>query len=164
MDLNAILQQLTTSTNQNIATQEAGLAAQQQATTKVAGLQDQAIAAAGVVADEAARLAKEQALVDFHRNSVLDQVNATFGVNADEESYIIAKRMAEYEGAEKARVDARAKYDKASSINLLDDPLGYLVGQLALPQFAAANNQAVSARDAAYADMQSRFTLVNQAK
>jgi len=164
MDLNAILQQLTNSTQQNVATQEAGLAAQQQAITKVAGLQDQAIAAAGVVADEAARLAKEQALVDFHRNSTLDQVNATFGVNADEQSYIIAKRMAEYEGAEKARVDARAKYDKASSISLLDDPLGYLVGQLALPQFAAANNQAVSARDAAYEDMQSRFTLVNQAK
>lgn len=114
---------------------------------------------ARAAADTAATIAGGKAETDYIRNKALQEAATIFGMNADENNFIVSQRMAEYNSAEDARKTARAEFDRLSSIGFLDNPVGYIVAQLQLPQAAAKNNALVSMRDAAANDIATRQSL-----
>jgi hypothetical protein len=114
---------------------------------------------AGKVAETAGQIATQKAETDYIRNSAIQRSGAILGMNADENNYIIPKRMAEYTQLEEERKTARQEYDKLAQTDLLTNPVGYIVAQLKLPSVAARNNAIVDARDAAVADIATRQNL-----
>lgn len=164
MDLNSILASLTSNANARTAAIDAQANEMGAATQRAQQGFDANQVATGLVADEAARIAGEKAAVNFQQESALQQVAATFGVNPDEQSYVIANLMADYQAAEDGRLQVRAKYDSLASKDLLSDPIGYIFAQLELPAVAAQNNAFASAKESAAQDIKTRQQLMIQAK
>lgn len=151
---------LTATADQRIDAANAQRTLYEQSTNTIANLLNQNIGAARDTAATAGAIAAKKAEIDFTRNSAIERTGAVLGMNADEQSYVIPKRIAEYEALETQRKDARAEYDKLASVSFLDSPIGYIMAQLQLPTAAARNNAIVDARDAAVADIETRQRLM----
>lgn len=164
MDINQILQSITGTADTRIQAIGAQAAKMQEETNALRSLMTTNVAEAQAVSTTAAQLAGEKAQTDFIRNKAIQEAATIFGMNADENNFIVTQRMAEYTAAEEARKAARTEYDKLAGTSLLESPVNYLLAQLKLPQAAARNNALVDARDAAAADIQTRQQLAKAQK
>lgn len=164
MDINEILQSITGTADARTKAIEQQAAKMQADNAALRSLMETNVAEARAVSDTAAQLAGEKAQTDFIRNKAIQEAATIFGMNADENNFIVTQRMAEYTAAEEARKAARAEYDKLAGTSLLESPVNYLLAQLKLPQAAARNNALVDARDAAAADIQTRQQLAQAQK
>ena len=164
MDINQILQSITGTADTRIQAIGAQAAKMQEETNALRSLMTTNVAEAQAVSTTAAQLAGEKAQTDFIRNKAIQEAATIFGMNADENNFIVTQRMAEYTAAEEARKAARVEYDKLAGASLLESPVNYLLAQLKLPQAAARNNALVDARDAAAADIQTRQQLAQAQK
>ena len=164
MDINSILTSIIGNANQRTAGIDAQTVSMAADRGKIQDKVAQYTTAMGAVSEEAANIAGLSAEKEFRDNVALQEIAATFGVNQDEQSYVIANRMADYQAAEEQRKVVRAKYDSLASKNLLDDPLGYIFAQLELPGVVAQNNAFADAKESAAQDIQTRQQLMIQAK
>lgn len=164
MDINQILQSITGTADTRTQAIGAQAAKMQEETNALRSLMTTNVAEAQAVSTTAAQLAGEKAQTDFIRNKAIQEAATIFGMNADENNFIVTQRMAEYTAAEDARKAARVEYDKLAGTSLLESPVNYLLAQLKLPQAAARNNALVDARDAAAADIQTRQQLAKAQK
>jgi hypothetical protein len=164
MDINQILQSITGTADTRIQAIGTQAAKMQEETNALRSLMTTNVSEAQAVSTTAAQLAGEKAQTDFIRNKAIQEAATIFGMNADENNFIVTQRMAEYTAAEDARKVARTEYDKLAGTSLLESPVNYLLAQLKLPQAAARNNALVDARDAAAADIQTRQQLAQAQK
>lgn len=164
MDINQLLTSITGTADARTKAIEEQTARMQANTAAIQNLRTVNVNEARAVADTAGTIAGQKAETDFIRNKALQEAATIFGMNADEQNFIAAQRMAEYTAAEDARKVARAEFDRLSSVGLLDNPVGYILAQLQLPQAAARNNALVAARDAAASDIATRQSLTASQK
>lgn len=164
MDINAILASMTGNTQQRVGaiTQQADALAQD--TASIAGLLNTNIAEGKQVVEQTAQIAAQEAAIDYKNRSTLERAAAVVGLNEDDQNNQLISSMAEYTAAEEQRKAARARYDELSSIGLLDNPIGYIMAQLELPQAAAVNNALVAKRDAASENIQTRQRILTAHK
>lgn len=116
------------------------------------------------VAQASADTAAKSAAVEYTRSKVLENAQATLGLNPDDVNNQLVQSMTAFNAAEDARKQARQQFDQLSQISLLDNPLGWLAAQLQLPQVAAKNNALVDQRDAAAENLATRQRLLTAHK
>jgi hypothetical protein len=147
--------------NQNIASgaQEVSKVQEQaniQRATSI-GAQKGATDAAMVVAGQKADIAYQQAALG-------QQLQKMFNLDPTDTNNEISTSLAAAELAKQARVGARAEFDQANSIGLLDDPLQYLVNQIRLPQLAAKNNALADQEDLALNNVSTKTAMLKAAQ
>lgn len=120
-------------------------------------------AAQALIAEKTA-LAGTKATLDVHNQQLAERAQAIVGLNPDDLNNDFVKSVAAYNIAEDKRKAARAEYDQAASVGMLDNPLVWFFNQLELPTLAAKNNAAVAERDSATRDIQARTTMLSQVK
>jgi len=164
MDLNAILQQLTGSSQQRQQNYMAQAQAMQQQTDAMANAMTVNLGRTAVVADEAARIAGAEAEVVARQQEALVNGSRILGLDPDNMENELVRSMSEFNSAEQERKAVRQQFEKLSQVSLLDNPLAYIAAQLQLPQVAARNNELVATRDAAANNIQTRQALLQQHK
>jgi hypothetical protein len=107
----------------------------------------------------AADAAAKKAAIGFTQDSMREATQNILNINpavADNElqrsTNMLNASQAEYKAA-------RGEYDKIAQTSLLDDPLGYIFGQLKLPSVAARVNAASDAQAAAEDNINTRLNI-----
>lgn len=164
MDLNAILQQLTGSSQQRQQNYMAQADAMQLQTEAMANSMTVNLGRTAAVADEAARIAGQEAEVVARQQEALVKGSRILGLDPDNMENELVRSMGEFNAAEQERKQVRQQFEQLSQISLLDNPLAYIAAQLQLPQVAARNNELVATRNAAANNIQTRQALLAQHK
>ena len=164
MDINAILKSITGTADARTKAITDQAASMQASTAALRGMMDVNVQEAQAVAATAGQIAAERAQTDYLKNRAIQEAATIFGMNADENNFIVSQRMAEYATAEDQRKIARAEFDKLATASPLESPVNFILAQLKLPQAAARNNALVDARDAAAADIETRQRLATAQK
>jgi hypothetical protein len=159
MDINAILKSITGTADARTKAIADQAASMQASTAALRGMMEVNVQEAQAVSATAGQLAAERAQTDYLKNKAIQEAATIFGMNADENNFIVSQRMAEYATAEDQRKVARAEFDSLTAVNPLQSPVNFILAQLKLPQAAARNNALVDARDAAAADIETRQRL-----
>jgi len=129
------------------------------ATKRAAGIVGQQVAVQGA-ADIAARTAE----ISYQQRVLGEQLQKSFNLDPSVTGNEIETSLATAQAAKNARVSARAEFDQANSVGLLDDPLQYLVNQIKLPQLAAKNNALADAEDTALQNVSTKTAMLAAAK
>lgn len=128
--------------NSGIAQQNASTAQQQKLYDQSAKLNEQAIA----TSTQANIAGADVALA---KGKTLEQIQALYNLNLNDPTNELAKNLSVIKNAKEAYGPARAEFDQAMQTGLLDDPIGFLVNQIRLPQLAAKVNAIADAEDQA---------------
>lgn len=153
----------------NIMTQQAGaLRTVNQSRQEAVAAQQQAldaqVAAQRVVASQIGEVARQRAETTYAQNSLLERHQRDFGMDPDQVNNEILKNLAIRNALEPQLEAARREYDAATSIGLLDNPIGFLFAQLKLPQLAAKNNAIADSIARADHNIAQRTALLNGVK
>ncbi len=159
MDINAILKSITGTADARTKAITDQAASMQASTAALRGMMDVNVQEAQAVSATVGQIAADRAQTDYLKNKAIQEAATIFGMNADENNFIVSQRMAEYATAEDQRKIARAEFDKLATASPLESPVNFILAQLKLPQAAARNNALVDARDAAAADIETRQRL-----
>lgn len=164
LDSSQLIQMLLNSTKQQnslmaTAGSEAGTA-----NAQAQQLQTQSIAAQKAVADAAAANAGKKAAIDYTMNKTVQDLQSLFNMDPSQVNNEIAVSLTAAQQAKEARVSARAEYDQAAQTSVLDDPLGWIIAQVKLPQLAAKNNALADAEDLALQNIDTKTKLLSNAK
>lgn len=163
MDLMQMIQQsisqLTATTDERTRALQAQAAQINKAADTVANLGGKSIQAQRQAAELGAQAAAQKANTDSTVLFSKQQIDDIFGVDPEQNTSVIQKRMAEYTAAEDARKIARQEYDTLTQTSLLENPIGYILNQMKLPSVAARHNAIVDVRDAAAKDISVRQSL-----
>lgn len=147
--------------NANIASGAQDISAvQQQAQVK----RNAAIIGQQAAITGAADIAAKTADISFQQRMLGEQLQRAFNLDPSVAGNEIETSLATAEAAKSARVSARAEFDQANSVGLLDDPLQYLLNQVRLPQLAAKNNALADAEDTALNNVREKTQLLAAAK
>lgn len=135
-------------------------AAQQLADTqRAAGIAGQQGAIQG-----AAKVAAEKAQTAYQSAALGEQLQRMFNLDPTQANNEIATSLADAQAAKEARVSARAEFDQANSVSLLDNPVEYLLNQIKLPSLAAKNNALADQEDLALNNIQTKTALLKGAQ
>lgn len=147
--------------NANIAqgAQEVSAVQKEASVKRTAGVVGQQTAIAGA-ADIAARTAE----ISYQQRVLGEQLQRAFNLDPSVTGNEIETSLAAAQAAKTARVSARAEYDQATSVGLLDDPLQYIVNQIRLPQLAAKNNALADQEDVALENVRNKTSMLTAAK
>lgn len=160
MDINSILSAMTANAGQQIADVNAAVQRQTVDTGRIGQLlaaNEQEAVKAG---EAAAEIARAEAETNYKLNKAKEFNAAVGGMNPDDLNNQYIRSFAEFDAAEAERVRAYAEFEEKARIGFLDNPVGYLIAQLQLPQLADANNSAVARRDAAKENVLSRVEMI----
>jgi hypothetical protein len=109
---------------------------------------------------ERGKVAEEKATIDYLGNSLKESFQTQYGMNPNDKDNLIAQNVAkvntlrpQIEDTEQQRLQAKSAYDAAASVDMLHNPLGYIMAQLKLPQLAAQHNALASQKDALVSEM-----------
>ena len=147
--------------NANIAAgaQEVGAVQKEAQVKRTAAVVGQQAAITGA-ADIAARSAE----ISFQQRALGEQLQRAFNLDPTVAGNEIETSLAQAEAAKNARVSARAEYDSAASVGLLDDPLQFIINQVRLPSLAAKNNALADQEDVALNNVREKTQLLASAK
>ena len=112
----------------------------------------------------AADIAARSAEVSFQQRALGEQLQRAFNLDPTVAGNEIETSLAQAEAAKNARVSARAEYDQAVSVGLLDDPLQFIINQVRLPSLAAKNNALADQEDVALNNVREKTQLLASAK
>lgn len=159
-----LIQMLLQSTQQQNSLMAQAGAQVNAANTRATQIQNDTIAAQRVVSDAAAANAGQKAAVTYTANKTIEDLQRLFNMDPTDANNEIATSLTAAQAAKDARVSARAEYDQAAQISPLDDPLGWIMAQVKLPQLAAKNNALADAEDVALQNVNWKTTALNNAK
>jgi hypothetical protein len=163
MDLNQMIQQslgqLTGASDQRVQALERQAQQMRQETARIESLGVRALELDRQAANTAAEAAAKKAATDYQVNSSIQRIDDIFAVDPDQNNSVIQSRMAEYTAAETTRKAVKQEYDQLTQTSFLNNPIGYILNQIQLPQVAARHNALVDVRDAAIADISTRQRL-----
>lgn len=91
-------------------------------------------------ADTAASAAKAKVETDYQNNKLVEGIQREFNLDPRNAQNLISQNLAKKAELQPQLEAARAEFDKAQSVGLLDNPLQFIFNQLKLPQLAAKNN------------------------
>ena len=164
MDINNLLASMTGNTQQRIGTIQAQVGDMQQDTAAMRSLMDANMQAGQKLAMDAGVAAAKEAEIQYKIDSARERAAATIGLNEDDLNNQLVQSMAEYNSAQEAKKQTLQRYQEIQSTGLLQDPIGYILGRLELPQVVNTHN-ALNAKAAAAADnIATRQQLLQQHK
>jgi len=105
------------------------------------------------------KAAQQKTEADYKSAKILQDIDNLFAVDPVANNSIIQERMTQYTAANKAREEVKKEYDALVQTSFLDNPIGYIINQMKLPQVAARHNALVDVRDAAVEDIATRQRL-----
>ena len=161
MDINQILAGLTANSQQQAAAASKAQAGYDAMTGQIVGLQGTAESQARQLAGMAEQTGRDAAAVNYAVNRGREQNAAVAGMNPDDQNNLYVQSLAKITESRAARDAARGQYDKLNSVSFLDNPLGYIVAQLQLPQVAEQHNSALVAEATARGDMRTTIADIN---
>lgn len=112
----------------------------------------------------AEQTAGKAAEISFQQASLGELLQKQFNMDPSQTHNEITDSLAEAQRAKDARVSARAEYDQAASVGILDNPLEYLVNQLKLPTLAAKNNALADQEDLALNNIATKTQMLKNAQ
>lgn len=160
-DLLATLQQATTQSN---ATLTQGAAALQANTQQAQALFDRSQEELTTVVADSAKLAADRAATEYASRKAIEATQALFNLDPNKVDNEIAQSLSIAKSASDAYAPARAEYDRLSQVGFLENPIGFLLAQMKLPQVAAQVNSLADAEDRALQNIQTKTQLLNAAK
>lgn len=154
-----------------LATQQQQAQQTQQAVESVGGLfheseqlMQRSLQQQSAVIDQAATNAAEKANIDYQQNKLVENLQQTFNLDQSDANNEIARSLAVVEQARQARAPLREEYNRLASIDVLSNPIGYLLAQIKLPSAAAKVNALADAEDEALQNIQVRTQQLTAAK
>lgn len=164
MNIDAILQGMIGNTGQRIGQIQSQVGDMQADTAAMRGLMTQNLAEGQQLAQQVGQIAAQEAEVNYKMQKAQERAAATVGLDEDDLNNQLVQSMAEYNSAQEAKKQQLQRYQEIQSRGLLDNPLGYILGQLELPQVVNTHN-ALNAKAAAAADnISTRQQLLQQHK
>lgn len=164
MNIDAILQGMIGNTGQRIGQIQAQVGDMQADTAAMRGLMTQNLVEGQQLAQQVGQIAAQEAEVAYKMQKAQERAAATVGLNEDDLNNQLVQSMAEYNSAQEAKKQQLQRYQEIQSRGLLDNPIGYILGQLELPQVVNTHN-ALNAKAAAAADnISTRQQLLQQHK
>lgn len=164
MNIDAILQGMIGNTGQRIGQIQAQVGDMQADTAAMRGLMTQNLVEGQQLAQQVGQIAAQEAEVAYKTQKAQERAAATVGLNEDDLNNQLVQSMAEYNSAQEAKKQQLQRYQEIQSRGLLDNPIGYILGQLELPQVVNTHN-ALNAKAAAAADnISTRQQLLQQHK
>ena len=164
MNIDAILQGMIGNTGQRIGQIQAQVGDMQADTAAMRGLMTQNLVEGQQLAQQVGQIAAQEAEVNYKMQKAQERAAATVGLNEDDLNNQLVQSMAEYNSAQEAKKQQLQRYQEIQSRGLLDNPIGYILGQLELPQVVNTHN-ALNAKAAAAADnISTRQQLLQQHK
>lgn len=161
MDINKIVASLTGAANQQAQAAAQAQDAYNAGTAQIIELQGTAESQAAQLAATTESAGMDAAAVNYAVNSGRERNAAVAGMNPDDQNNLYVQSLAKITESRAARDVARAEYDKLNSVGLLDNPIGYIMAQLQLPQVAERHNQALQAEATARGDMRTTIADIN---
>lgn len=161
MDINSLLKQMTSAAETQQLAAESTADYFRADTDKIVALQGTAESQARQIAANTEQTGMDAAAVNYMVNTGREKNAAIAGMNPDDQNNLYVQSLAKITEARTARDTARAEYDKLNSVGLLDNPIGYIMAQLQLPQVAEAHNRALSAEATARGDMRNTIADIN---
>ncbi len=119
MDINAILKSITGTADARTKAIADQAASMQASTAALRGMMEVNVQEAQAVSATAGQIAADRAQTDYLKNKAIQEAATIFGMNADENNFIVSQRMAEYATAEDQRKIARAEFDSLAAVNPL---------------------------------------------
>lgn len=162
--ITSLLQQVLTGTQQSndaLGAVHTQLGVQTGALTKTA---EEMQAEGSAVVQLAGQVAQEKAAIAYTQGQVAERAQALVGLNPDDVSNELVKSVAMLNSAQDARRASRAQYDQLAGQNFFANPLGYLMGQLQLPQVVAQHNAAAAQEADAEQNIATRTTMLSQVR
>lgn len=164
MNIDAILQGMIGNTGQRIGQIQSQVGDMQADTAAMRGLMNQNMAEGQQLAQQVGQIAAQEAEVAYRMQKAQERAAATVGLNEDDLNNQLVQSMAEYNSAQEAKKQQLQRYQEIQSVGLLDNPVGYILGQLELPQVVNTHN-ALNAKASAAADnISTRQQLLQQHK
>lgn len=160
MDLNAILQTLTQSTAQSNQRIDEVAASLGQDTARMQELMTANTADLQKAAALGAQAGAQKAAITYEQNTTKEKAQAIAGLNPADQENEYVRSMAALTAAQTERAPIKSKYDQLTQISFLDNPVGYLMAQLELPQVAAQHNALVDRENAAQENVLTRTRML----
>jgi hypothetical protein len=161
MDINSIIAGLTANSQQQAAAASKTQTEYDAMTGQLVELQGTAESQARQLAGMAEQTGMDVAATNYLINAGRERNAAVAGMNPDDQTNLYIQSLAKITESRAARDAARGQYDKLNSVSFLDNPLGYIVAQLQLPQVAEQHNRALVAESTARGDMRTTIADIN---
>jgi len=175
MDINQLLSQFTGAAHARI---NQNTAAQQEldvGTAQIKTLMNTNEQEAAALVQQSTAAAAEQAAIDYKIGKAKEANAALVGMNPDDLDNEMVRSMAAFtseqqqvQALEQQRGVAMRTIEQMQSVNLLENPIQYLVAQLALPTVAAKHNsllnqesESITRRERAAENITTRMNLLN---
>ena len=112
----------------------------------------------------AASVAAQNAEIAYQTADLGQRLQQMFNLNPDDATNEISTSLAAANAAREARAPVRAEFDQIQQANFFDDPVGYLIGKVKLPELAAKNNALADAEDLALNNVQTKTAMLKAAQ
>ena len=160
MDLNAILQTLTQSTVQSNQRIDEVAASLQKDTARITELMTANTQDAATAAQLGAQAGAQRAAITYQQNATKEKAQEIAGLNPEDQENEYVRSMAALTAAQTERAPIKAEYDKLTQVNFFDNPVGYILAQMQLPQVAAKHNALVERENAAEQNILTRTRVL----
>ena len=160
MDLNAILQTLTQSTAQSNQRIDEVAASLQKDTARMTELMTANTQDAVTAAQLGAQAGAQRAAITYQQNATKEKAQEIAGLNPDDQENEYVRSMAALTAAQTERAPIKDEYDKLTQVNFFDNPVGYILAQMQLPQVAAKHNALVERENAAEQNILTRTRML----
>lgn len=114
----------------------------------------QSATSTGSAINAAADANRQQAGVGLAQGKLAENIQSLYGLNLSDPTNVLAGNLKVIKDSQEAQrqaevayAPARAEYDSAASVGLLDNPFQYIMNQIKLPQLAAKVNSIDAARE-----------------
>lgn len=175
MDINSLLSAFTQNANQRVQQNADMLADVNARTAQIQQLMTANEAEAAAIIQESGKQAAEGAAIQYRVDKAKEANAALVGMNPDDLDNEMVRSMAAFtqdqelaKRLEQERAATMRTAEQMAGTNFLENPLQYLVAQLALPTVAAKHNsllnqetEAVARRDRAANNITTRMQLLN---
>lgn len=161
MDINSILRNMTAVGQAQGAAAAAAQGTYDAGTEQLMALQGTAESQARQIAANTEQTGMDAAQVNYMVNKGRENNAAVAGMNQDDQNNLYIQSLAKITEARAAQDVARAEYNRLNSIGLLDNPIGYIMAQLQLPQVAKQHNAALDQEMIASSRTQETIKLIN---
>lgn len=161
-NIGAILDALTSNTEQRVAGVQATERQQVYDTDQLQSLMTSNIEAARGVIAQKTTLAESKAGLEFANADLQQRAQAIVGLNPEDLNNDFIKSVADYDASEEKRKIAQSRQSELASVGLLDNPVVWLFNQLELPSVERQVASATTESAAAAKDIQTRTAMLNQ--
>lgn len=159
-----LLRTLQQATNQSNATLAAGVEQLKANTAETQALYQQSSQELQAVVSEAAKVAGDKAAIEHGKQKAMEGVQTLFNLDPSQLNNEIAVNLGKANDAAAAYKPVREEYDRLTQVSFFENPLGFLMAQMKLPQVAAQVNALADAEDRALQQIQTKTTLLGNVK